>query len=79
MRWQAIDHYFMECAILQLQIFGITARESDCPLATVAGPPTVRGQFKVLPHGGWICFKAGRQSDSPTVREHTHCSLHMGV
>ena len=38
--------------------------ESDCLLATVAGPPTMREHFKLLP-----ATVASGQSDSPTLRE----------
>ena len=46
-----------------------TVGESDCLHSTVAGPPTVREQFKVLPHGGWTCYSGERTICVPTAHE----------
>ena len=46
MRWQATDHYYRECAILQLQIFGIWK-------SSPATPKTGVWQKPVLAVGNW--------------------------
>ena len=46
MRWQATDHYYRECAILQLQIFGIWK-------SLPATPKTGVWQKPVLAVGNW--------------------------
>ena len=39
--------------------------ESDSPIATVAGPPTAREQYKVLRRCGWTCYSGDQSVGAP--------------
>ena len=41
--------------------------ESDSPIATVAGPPTAREQYKVLRRCGWTCYSGDQSVGAPAV------------
>ena len=59
MRWQATDHYYRECAILQLQIFGIWKSSPATPKTGVWLKP-------VLAVGNWsrpIISQSARERD----------------
>ena len=52
-----------------------TVGKSISQIATDTGPPTVQGQYKVPPHGGWTST-CGIQTGGLTQRAgHTHCPV----
>ena len=71
MRWQATDHYYRECAILQLQIFGIWKSSPATPKTGVWLKP-------VLAVGNWsrpIISQSARKREKKRKRRGSHCWL----